>query len=68
MTHTAEPLEGLRIPIVGSPEAPYRGIEPFRVVDAPIFFDMNASGCRPLPWSCMSTAPVAYPDASVWTR
>jgi hypothetical protein len=39
MTPTAEPLEGLRIPIVGSPEAPYRGIDPFRVVDAPIFFE-----------------------------
>ena len=24
-------------------------------------------GCRPLPWSCCSTAPMAKPDASVCT-
>lgn len=46
MTHTAEPLDGLRIPIVGSPEAPYRGIEAFRVVDAPIFFERAAEAER----------------------
>ncbi|HEX2080107.1 MAG TPA: hypothetical protein VHG08_20570, partial [Longimicrobium sp.] len=39
MSDATAPIAALRVPVVGSPEAPYRGIEPFRVVDAPIFFE-----------------------------
>jgi hypothetical protein len=65
MTRVAQSLAGLRLPIVGAPEVPYRGIESFRYVDSPIFFERDEEKERLFRMVTIYRGVLLYGDSGV---